>query len=149
MSAQPELFAVEFTVYGQPVPQGSKKAIGRNVIEIADARLRSWRHDVASAAYAEMGDTKPFLRPVAIQLHFHFDRPRGHYGTGRNAERLKPSAPAVPGVKPDLDKLIRSVLDAITGIVIRDDCLVVSLVSGKFYAQGRPPGLDCQVIQFG
>jgi hypothetical protein len=36
---------IEFTVYGQPVPQGSKKVIRGNVVEMADARLRSWRLD--------------------------------------------------------------------------------------------------------
>jgi crossover junction endodeoxyribonuclease RusA len=144
-----EPVAVEFTVYGVPVPQGSKRVFRGNVVEMADARLRSWRQDVAAAANAQMDGLMPFTRPVAVQLHFHLDRPKGHYGTGRNEDRLKPSAPVAPGVKPDLDKLIRSVLDAITGVVIKDDSQVVSLVAGKFYSDGGTrPGLSCQVLGF-
>lgn len=141
--------AVKFSVFGQPVPQGSKRAFGKNVVEVADARLRSWRHDVASVAHTEMNGTQPFTGPVTVQLYFHFARPKGHYGTGRNAERLRPTAPVSPQVKPDLDKLVRAVLDALTGVVFRDDSLVVNLIAGKGYVEyGHRPGLDCTVVQY-
>jgi len=136
---------VEFHVLGQPVPQGSKRAFGKNIVEVADARLRSWRHDIAAIASKEMNGA-PFTGPVAVQLHFFFARPKGHYGTGRNTGRLRPTAPVAPGVKPDLDKLVRAVLDALTGVAFRDDSLVVSLVAGKQY--GDTPGLDCRVVEF-
>jgi len=110
--------AIQFFVHGLPVPQGSKKVIGRNVIEMADARLRSWRQDVASTAKSVMAQegAEAGIEPVDVRLMFFLPRPQGHYGSGRNANRLKPSAPATPAVHPDLDKLVRSVLDALTGV---------------------------------
>jgi hypothetical protein len=36
-------------------------------------------------------------------------------------------------VRPDLDKLVRAVLDALTGPVLADDGQVVLLSAGKFY----------------
>jgi len=130
---------IEFAVWGTPVPQGSKRVFGGNVVEVADARLRSWRQDVAAQASAAMHGHSPFSEPVEIRLTFHFSRPKGHFGTGRNQDRLKPSAPIAPGVKPDLDKLVRSVLDALTGVVFRDDAQVVWLTARKCYA--LMPGL--------
>lgn len=122
--------------------QGSKKVIRGHLIEMADARLRSWRQDVASAASEAMDNERPWQGPVMVVLNFFLPRPKAHYGTGRNAETLKPSAPAYPSTHPDIDKLTRSVLDALTGIVFHDDRQVVMLQVGKFYGQ---PGMDCEV----
>jgi Holliday junction resolvase RusA-like endonuclease len=41
---------------------------------------------------------------------------------------------------PDLDKLIRAILDALTGVVWRDDGQVVDIVASKVYAD--TPGVD-------
>ena len=76
--------------------------------------------------------------PVYVQLDFYLSRPKSHYGTGRNAQKIKESAPSWPG-RPDVDKLARAVLDALTGLVIADDSTVVELRAGKSY--GRRPGV--------
>lgn len=148
MSAVIEAQAIQFTVYGLPVAQGSKKVIGKNVIEMADARLRSWRQDVASTARAAMEGASPYIEPVDVRLMFWLPRPQNHFGTGRNAEKLKASAPIAPAVHPDLDKLARAVLDALTGIVFRDDKQVVGMTLSKLYAQDSfHPGMIASVMQ--
>ena len=40
-------------------------------------------------------------------MNFRFVRPKSHYGTGRNAKKLKPSAPPHHTQKPDATKLLR------------------------------------------
>jgi len=140
--------AIQFTVYGLPVPQGSKKVIRGNVVEMADARLRSWRQDIAVASREAMEGASPYIEPVDVRLMFWLPRPQAHFGTGRNAEKLKPSAPIAPSVHPDLDKLVRAVLDALTGIVFRDDKQVVSLTASKLYAQDSfHPGMMGSVME--
>jgi Holliday junction resolvase RusA-like endonuclease len=52
---------------------------------------------------------------------FYVKRNKGHYGTGSNERVLKDSAPAYPGVRPDVDKYLRSANDAMTGVVWLDD----------------------------
>jgi len=134
---------LQFKVYGMPVAQGSKKVIRGHLIEMADARLRSWRQEVAAAAHNEMKGASPYIEPVSLRLVFWLPRPRGHYGTGRNKDKLKPSAPGFPGVHPDLDKLCRSVLDAMSHIAFVDDRQVVMLTASKLYAEGEwRPGLQ-------
>ena len=137
---------IEFSVHGMPVAQGSKKVIKGHLIEMADARLRTWRQDVASVAADEMKQNSlgPFAGPVAVRLAFSLPRPRNHFGTGRNAEILKGSAPSYPAVHPDLDKLARSVLDALTGYCFYDDKQVVALDLAKWYG---PPGMEAQVME--
>jgi crossover junction endodeoxyribonuclease RusA len=148
VSAIVECEAVQFTVYGQPVAQGSKKIIGRNVIEMADARLRAWRQDVATTAKQAMEGRTPYREPVDVRLMFFLPRPQGHFGTGRNIEKLKPSAPLAPAVHPDLDKLTRAMLDAMTGIVFLDDKQVVAMTLSKLYAEGQfNPGVMASVMQ--
>jgi crossover junction endodeoxyribonuclease RusA len=136
--------AISFFIHGMPVPQGSKRVIRGNLIEMADARLRSWRQDVAAISSQQMQGHLPWQGPVMVTLSFYLPRPKAHYGTGRNAERLKPQAPTYPSTHPDIDKLIRSVLDAMTGIVFHDDRQVVVIQAGKYYGQ---PGMDCEVAE--
>ena len=72
---------------------------------------------------------------MMVDITFHRARNKGHYGTGKNAHLVKDSAPAHPTVKPDVDKLSRSVLDALTGIVWVDDAQVVDKTVRKRYAE--------------
>jgi Holliday junction resolvase RusA-like endonuclease len=41
----------------------------------------------------------------------------------------------MPTVPPDLDKLIRAVLDGLTGVAYKDDGQVVRITAVKIYAQ--------------
>jgi len=152
---------VVFFAPGTPAPQGSKAAIpvkdkatgiatGKiNVVESSKA-LAPWRSDVRDAAMAAMlsGRCPMFTGPVEVGLTFRIARPKGHYGTGRNAGILKDSAPMYPAVKPDLDKLVRSTLDALTSAgVYADDNLVVGLgyTTKRYALAGEPTGVEVRV----
>jgi crossover junction endodeoxyribonuclease RusA len=51
-----------------------------------------------------------------------------------------------PWRKPDLDKLTRSILDALTGVVLDDDAQIVRLLAEKVYARtGERPGVEVTV----
>jgi crossover junction endodeoxyribonuclease RusA len=97
------------------------------------------------AAVARL-EEPPILGAVELRLGFDLPRPAGHYGTGRNAAVLKPSAPVHPITVPDLDKLVRCVSDAITDARLwADDSQVVSLVTAKRY--GEQPGVHITVTE--
>jgi Holliday junction resolvase RusA-like endonuclease len=134
---------------GVPVPQGSKTAFrhsktGRVVMLDANKNLADWRALVTARARSAWGVDRPPLEvPVVASVVFYLPRPKGHYGTGRNAGVLKPSAPLHPGVKPDLDKLVRSVFDSLTVAgVWRDDALCWGLSTYKNYADAVAPGVS-------
>ena len=139
-----------FRVYGRPVPQGSKNIYKGRPVEQAKA-LAPWRQAVSySALQASKLDSEweSFAEPVRLDMTFLFERPRAHFGTGRNSGILKESAPArYKGTTPDLSKLIRAVEDGITDVgVWTDDNLVAAVYAEKVYAAlGEPPGVSVRI----
>jgi crossover junction endodeoxyribonuclease RusA len=122
---------LEIEVPGTPQPQGSTRSFraGGKIVTTSDnPQLRPWRDAVCWHARAALAARPPFDGPVVVNAVFWLPRPGGHFGTGRNAGRLRPSAPAYPIATPDLDKLVRGVLDALSEAgVWRDDAQVVAL----------------------
>jgi Holliday junction resolvase RusA-like endonuclease len=135
-------------VPGRPVPQGSKtafvsKSTGKPIVVDKDVRLPQWRMKItahAIEAQAEWMHTRPDVAlplrgPIGMTVAFYMNRPLGHFGTGRNAGTLKPSAPTHPASMPDLDKLLRAVLDGLTDAQVwKDDGQVVWIQTTKTYA---------------
>jgi Holliday junction resolvase RusA-like endonuclease len=138
---------IDFMVRGDPVGQGGMTAfvVGgtARVAHKNSTNLRAWRNAVATQAQAAMGDQPVMDAPVEVIASFTFSRPKAHYG----ARGIKPSAPSWKATKPDADKAIRSVLDALTGVVWRDDSLVVRMLVEKRY--GDTPGVRVSVRVLG
>lgn len=68
---------------------------------------------------------------INLVCEFFYDRPKSHFGTGRNSGKLKESSPKYKTTMPDLSKLVRCVEDALTGIAWKDDNQVVSITARK------------------
>lgn len=125
---------------GTPVPQGSKRHIGGGRMIEMSKDLQPWRRDIAQTAIEN--EAQIVDGAISVTLDFYFTRPRGHFGK----RGLRPSAPVRPSVRPDIDKLARAVLDALTGIAFRDDGQVAELVCRKHYApEGKPPGVTVEI----
>lgn len=132
---------VHFNIEGiRPAPQGSKKHVGRGVMVDMSANLKPWREAVRQEALKT--GAAMALGPVSVELVFRFARPKGHFNT---KGQLKPSAPMHVIVKPDIDKIERSVLDGLTGVLFKDDSQVCCLYALKVYCkEGELEG--CEVI---
>lgn len=132
-----------FILLGDPVQQGDLKCVGargtrqHTLIHSHDAELRAWRVQVGYGARSRNRPTAPKGQPVDLLVTFSLGRPANHWGTGRNASALKPSAPQYPTVAPDLDKLARAVGDALKGVAYADDAQIVDLTARKRYAYDR------------
>lgn len=123
---------IEFHVPGDPAPQGSKNAYqrgGRIVLVEASTRVKPWR--AAVTLMAQEAATGTLTGPVAVTLHFALTRPK-------SSKRHQPTT------KPDLDKLVRAVLDGITDSGIwKDDSQVCQLTAAKTY--GPTPGVQVRI----
>jgi Holliday junction resolvase RusA-like endonuclease len=123
--------SLAFQVFGDPVPQGSKRAfvVKQRAVVVVDTNkpsLRSWRSQIVDAARHEMSGDTPELGAVRVTLMFFLRQP------GR------PKA-GVPITRPDVDKLARAVLDGLTDAgVFRDDSQVTTLTARKRYTTEAP-----------
>jgi Holliday junction resolvase RusA-like endonuclease len=153
---------IRFEVIGVPQPGGSKNAFplrrrdgspvlrenGSQVTVVADSnpKVKDWR--IAVVAAARDVYRGPLLDgPLSLRVLFRFPRLKGHLGK----RGLLPSAPPYPATKPDATKLLRSLEDALTGVVWRDDGQVVEQWVAKVFGEpagaivvidSAPPGLE-------
>lgn len=114
---------VRFVVDGKPASQGSMTAVYNRRLGVARVRhvaapaLSLWRQqcrEAARAAGAEVWDG-----PIAMTLSFGLEAPI-------NQKHGYPK-------RPDLDKLVRGVLDALTGVCYKDDSQVTILKAQKVW----------------
>lgn len=123
-------------VPGTPTPQGSAKAYivkGRARVTGDNPKTMPWRADVAAHVRSEIGPTIAIPEgPVVLTLSFVMPR--------RKAEPKRITPPHTR--KPDLDKLSRAVMDALSGLVYTDDAQVIALDADKATALiGEQPGV--------
>ena len=132
---------VSWVVDGLPVPQGSLRAFmagGRPVITYtAREPLAVWRDAVRDGCPI----LEPSMGPWSVAVTFRMKRPSGHRGA--RGQLLPRFDEARPTNRPDIDKLARAVLDALTMRVWRDDAQVVQLCARKEYAD--TPGAVIEV----
>lgn len=140
-------------VYGHAAPAGSKRAFaikragvatGQVAVVDANPRAKSWQREVRDVVRETMEaqGQSMLTGPLELDLAFYVTRPKGHYGTGRNARIVKPAAPGFPTGRPDALKLARGTEDACTGLAWRDDAQVVDLRVRKLY--GAPE--RCEIV---
>ena len=119
---------ISFTVLGRPAPQGSLKAFishGQARVKSDNAATMPWRQQVGWTALNARPTADVWAarhEAVSIAITFVFAKP-----TSVPKKRLHMA------VKPDLDKLCRSVLDALSGILFFDDGQVIQITAGKMY----------------
>lgn len=141
--------SLNFTVYGNPAPQGSKAykghRNGKPVLVESSKALKPWRDKVAKDA--KDAATKAGWTPspmVAVDLTFLMRRPVRHYN---RAGQVRDDAPFFHSLRPDLDKLIRGVFDALTEAkIVNDDASIVTVIATKVYVpDGDRPGVQVVV----
>lgn len=112
-----------YEIEGIPVPQGSFRHIGGGRIIAANPKLNAWRETIANQI-RQKGHPSPIEAPISITLEFVLPRPK-------TVTRKEPS------VKPDLDKLVRAVCDAVSleryVQLIKDDSQITRIHASKRY----------------
>jgi Holliday junction resolvase RusA-like endonuclease len=86
----------------------------------------------------QIGKHEVIQGPVYVEAGFFVSRPKGHYGTGKNAGVLKASAPKHCLNVKDLDNYIKFCWDCLNEVVWKDDRQVIQVNAGKWYADDLP-----------
>ncbi len=136
---------LSFEVAGRPQQRGSKRPMPRKgggpALMIDDnPRSKPWMAAVASVASQAMNGETLMDGPLHIKVWFWFKRPKSHY---RSNGDLKATAPEWHASRPDCDKLLRSIGDALSGVVYRDDSQLAEVVAEKRYTENS----ECVVVR--
>jgi Holliday junction resolvase RusA-like endonuclease len=142
---------IAFTVRGVCQPKGSTRAFAlpvkgafdhrgqqkyRAVTTSANPDLKSWETQVRTVCQTVMNTHTMIEGPVELSAKFYLLRP--------------PSVPAKkrpwPTSKPDLDKLLRAVKDAMIGVVYRDDAQVVGFGDVNKYYDDAQQGARVEIV---
>lgn len=135
-----------FTVFGQPRQQGSMSARvlptapgekPRAVVYHADdANLETWRRLVASRCGDLMLDEGHLRieKPAAVELDVRWQFMWRKQDLDSHGAP-KPSASPWKATAPDIDKLERALLDALTGVAYADDAQVARVVKERVYGR--------------
>lgn len=130
-----DYYVLDVFVAGHPAPQGSKRHVGGGILIESSKRCKPWREHVAQTVLPVWGQQPPIRGPVSLELEFVMPRPA--------ATPKRRTPPAIK--KPDVDKLIRAVLDALTKVVWADDSVIVEVRASKRLAEidGQP---GCRIL---
>lgn len=137
--------SITFFAPGTPVAKGSHRAfpyqkgdgtLGVHVTDTAKG-LGDWTPTVMQMARVHMDALAAYPLSDGVGVHLRFFLPRP-----------KRQVRALPTVRPDLDKLVRAVLDALTQAgVWNDDGQVTTLIASKAYTSEyhSTPGVEVSV----
>ena len=123
---------IKLTIPGNPIAKKRPRfaRVGKFVRTYNDQETEESRF----LHHVENHDIEPINGPVSVMLWFFMPRPKGHYGSGKNAGKLKETAPKYPTTKPDVDNLNKFAFDCLNGVAWVDDAQVVVSKSMKAYA---------------
>jgi Holliday junction resolvase RusA-like endonuclease len=121
---------------GDAVPWAAKTANPKTGMRFVPARQSAHAGKIIDA-WERAGFSGYLLgEPLAIECDFFVRRPKGHWGTGRNARVLKERyVDARPTGRPDLSNLVKLIEDALTTLAWADDDQIVSIAARKSYTQ--------------
>ncbi|MBF0607431.1 MAG: RusA family crossover junction endodeoxyribonuclease [Magnetococcales bacterium] len=128
---------IDFTVYGNPVPQGRPRAttVAGHVTLYDPLNSRQWKQVVQFHASTVV--SAPFPPSVALQMQLTFYLPRPKSLSRKVTEHTK---------RPDLDNLGKAVMDALNKVAYHDDSQIIELHKKKVYTQGNiKPGVRIQI----
>jgi Holliday junction resolvase RusA-like endonuclease len=125
---------VSLSVSGDPASQGSHAIINGRIVQVNSKKHKAWRTAIVNQAIATLPpDWEPIDGPCELIVNFYMLKPAS----------VKRSSPSVA---PDLDKLVRSVGDALAiAGVYTDDSRITRISARKLYAQGIEPGATITV----
>jgi len=134
--------AVAFRIPFTPVAKQRARSVYANqgVKHYTPDETAAWERTVAMLAKGAMQGLPPIQGPLEVCLEFVLVPPPS-WAKWRRAAACQGFL--APTVKPDLDNLVKAIMDGLNEVAWVDDCQVVRQVVGKAY--GSEPGVHVHV----
>ena len=135
---------VVFTVEGPPQGKGRPRfrRAGNFVTTYTDQKTKTYEQTIKAWAQRAIGSGSPLEGPLSVDLYIRCPVP---VSTSKKRTEACLQNAELPTKKPDIDNVIKIFLDAMNGIVYKDDTQVVRLSAKKGYS--LVPGVDVCVVQ--
>lgn len=85
---------------------------------------------------------EPMKGAVSIEMRFYTQRPKSHF---RSNGQLSAKATGFPIGRPDVDNMVKFVLDCLNGCTWTDDAQVVTMVALKLFAKEGKPRTEIEI----
>ena len=140
-------------VPGRPIPKGSMKYVLANrkggkkfpvTVHNNQEGIARYMSDIRSEWVRSFTTTELSTEPMVLHCIFEFRRPQSHYNAKNELKGASYTTPAPTYMtqSPDGDKLMRSVMDALTGYAYLDDNQVVQGHFVKLWADKDSTSID-------
>lgn len=120
----------QLTIDGVPVAKGRPR-LGRYGT-YTPKKTQEYEEYVKMCWVAKYGAIQPSEQPLEMNIVFYMPIPKG-YSKKQKAEILSGRLKHIK--KPDVDNLIKSVLDALNGLAYADDSQIIKVTAVKRYAE--------------
>lgn len=125
--------ALTFTVPGVARGKGRPRIgkIGQHARMFTDSQTAAYENLVALAARQALRGRAPFAEPVKVTAIVRMVPPQS---ASKKARAAMLAGAQLPGKKPDLDNVLKAVLDGCNGVAFVDDALITQIAARKLYA---------------
>ena len=132
-------FMITFEVDGDPVgkQRARHRRVGNFIQTYTPEKTRSYEKQIKDAAKQAMGITEPLETPISLYLYIRAPIPKS---TTKKALQGILDGLIKPIKKPDASNVLKSVEDAMNGVVYKDDSQIVNLHVTKVY--DKNPGVS-------
>lgn len=124
---------IEFTVPGQPVAKGRARACKRGnfIAHYTPEKTASYENLVKLYAQKEMGTNPITELPVSMDIEIYLEIPKSF---SKKKQIDAQEKRLLPTKKPDCSNVLKSIEDAMNGIVYKDDSQIVVVRISKYYS---------------
>jgi len=135
---------IHFQVEGEPKGKGRPRftRAGKFTRVYTDKQTLDYEALIKFFAAEAMGSTDPLETPVSVYLYIRHGVPKSY---SKNQTEACLSGLVRPCKKPDIDNVAKTYLDAMNGVIFKDDTQVIDLHVKKVYS--AVPGVDVMVME--
>ncbi len=141
---------IEIEIPGKPIAKKRPKFARRGKFVQTYNPQESEEGKIRWEAYRQLPDGwKPLKTPIKIITIFYIERPKSHYGTGKNSSIIRKTAPAMPLSKPDIDNLQKIIYDCLNNVIWCDDSQICEAIGKKYYSDIPRTTIRVEEIDYG
>lgn len=128
-------------ISGRPVPKARPRVYGRHAV--TPQRTLDAEHRLRDEYIRQNGPCRPFTGKVLVDCVFYAPVPKS-WPKAKRQQALEGKLAYTS--RPDIDNLVKLVLDALNGVAYTDDAQIVKLRAKKLYSGAYPEGATVVTI---